>query len=309
MSNNTMTLIIGSGPAGYTAGIYAARAGLEPIMISGFQPGGQLTTTSMVENFPGFSEPIDGTELMNNMHKQAENLGVKMISDHVKSVDFSKKPFSIETDLGKTFTSNSIIISTGSSPKKSGVKGEDKFIGYGVSFCATCDGFFYRGKDVAILGGGNSAIVEALLLSHFTNSVTIIARSKLRGEKILIDKVLSNPKIKVKLNSTISEIYGTDAPKSLTGVKIENLETGDIKDLAVAGVFVAIGHSPNTSIFEGKIDLDNNGYIKLKENSTETSIEGIFAAGDVTNPRYKQAVIAAGLGCEAALDVEKYLNK
>lgn len=311
MSNKkAKTLIIGSGPAGYTAGIYAARAGLEPVMIAGFQPGGQLTTTSHIENFPGFPEAVGGMELMDLMRKQAENLGTQIINDHVKSANLKSRPFVIETEMGEVFEADTVIISTGSSPKKAGIVGEEKFWGFGVSTCATCDGFFYRGKDVAIVGGGNSAVAEALFLSNFTNSITIITRGDtIKAEKIMIDKALENPKITIKYQTIVEEITGTDKPKSVTGMRIKNLNTGVVEEMEIAGIFIAVGHSPNTSLFEGQIDLDEHKYIKIGDKSCKTNIDGVFAAGDVTNPKYKQAVVAASLGCIAALEAEKYLSE
>lgn len=304
---NTKLLIIGSGPAGYTAGIYAKRSGINPLLVSGMQLGGQLTTTTDIENFPGFPNPISGTELMERMMQQTQNLGVDIISDHINEIDFSKSPFTLKGD-NHTYVAESLIISTGASAKKANIVGEEKFWGFGVSACATCDGFFYRGKDVAVVGGGNAAIVEALHLTHFAKSVTLIhRRDKLRAEQVMIDRVLNNPKINVEWDSVVEEITGTEKPLSVTGIKIKNVKTNQVKDVALDGVFIAIGHQPNTDIFRGKLELDEQGYIVTK-NGTETSVKGVFAAGDVTNPKYKQAVIAAGMGCEAALDVEHYLN-
>ena len=304
---NTKLLIIGSGPAGYTAGIYAKRSGINPLLVSGMQLGGQLTTTTDIENFPGFPDPISGTELMERMMKQTENLGVEIISDHINDIDFSKRPFVLRGD-NHTYKADSLILSTGASAKKANIEGEEKFWGFGVSACATCDGFFYRGKDVAVVGGGNAAIVEALHLTHFAKSVTLIhRRDKLRAEQVMIDRVLNNPKIVVEWDSVVEEITGTEKPLSVTGIRIKNVKTNQLKEVALDGVFIAIGHQPNTDLFKGKLELDEQGYI-ITKNGTQTSVEGVFAAGDVTNPKYKQAVIAAGMGCEASLDVEHYLS-
>lgn len=303
-------LIIGSGPAGYTAAIYVSRSGIKPGVITGFQTGGQLTQTTEIENFPGFPKPILGAELMDRMSQQCLNLGTEFIVDQVKSIDFNTRPFKITTDGAKTFTADTVIIATGSSAKKSGIMGEDKFWGYGVSACATCDGFFYRGKDVAVIGGGNAAVIEALHLSHIANSVTLVhRRDELRAEKIMTERVLSNPKIHTEWDTIAEEIYGNEKPLGVTGIKLKNVKTNATKDLAVDGVFIAIGHQPNTSAFTD-IDLDPIGYIRTKHPlSTETNIEGVFAAGDVIGPRYKQAITAAASGCEAALDAVAYINK
>ncbi|MDD4557220.1 MAG: thioredoxin-disulfide reductase [Alphaproteobacteria bacterium] len=303
----TKLLIIGSGPAGYTAGIYAVRSGLSPLIVSGYQVGGQLTTTTDVENFPAFPEPINGTELMERMQKQCQNLGVEMVNDQIIEADFSKNPFLLKSEQ-HTYVAESVIISTGASAKKAGILGEEKFWGFGVSACATCDGFFYRGKDVAVVGGGNAAIVEALHLTHFAKSVTLIhRRDSLRAEKVMIERVLNNPKITVEWDSVVEEIYGEEQPRSVTGIKLRNVKTKQAKDIKLDGVFIAIGHQPNTDLFKAQLALDEQGYI-LTQNNTKTSVAGVFAAGDVTNPKYKQAVIAASMGCEAALDAETYLN-
>lgn len=305
----TNILIIGSGPAGYTAGIYAARSGLKSILITGFQTGGQLTTTTEIENFPGFPKPIYGSELMDKILQQCQNLGVEIIVDQVNDVDFSKNPFIIKTDGGNTFIADSVVIATGASAKKSNISGEDKYWSYGVSACATCDGFFCRDKDVAVIGGGNAAIIEALHLAQLTKSVTLIhRRDELRAEKVMIDRVLSNPKIKIEWDSVVEEIYGHENPLFLQGINIKNVKTNVVKKLAIDGLFIAIGHKPNTDIFKNKIKLNDFGYIITDNNSTQTSVKGVFAAGDVINPRYKQAIIAAGSGCEAALDAINFLN-
>ncbi|MDR1694423.1 MAG: thioredoxin-disulfide reductase [Lactobacillaceae bacterium] len=307
--SKTEIVIIGSGPAGYTAAIYVARSGVKPLLITGFQTGGQLTQTTEIENFPGFPEPIYGGELMDRMSRQCINLGVNIVVDHVKSADFKNPPFKLETESGNTYLADSIIIATGASAKKANIPGEERFFGYGVSACATCDGFFSRDKDVAVIGGGNAAVIEALHLSTLAKSVTIIhRRDELRAEKVMIDRVLSNPKIKVEWDSSVEEIYGAEMPAYVKGVKIKNIKTEKIKDIAVDGVFVAIGHKPNTDVFKDQIKLNEAGYIVVEKPATQTSIKGIFAAGDVIDPRYKQAITAAANGCEAGLDAVAYLH-
>lgn len=306
----TEILIIGSGPAGYTAGIYAVRSGLKPIIISGFQTGGQLTTTTDIENFPGFPDPMPGIDLMDRMKQQAENLGVRIVIDNVKEVDFSNRPFSVKTEGGKTFIAETIIIATGASAKKTDIKGEEKFWGFGVSACATCDGFLSRGKHVAVIGGGNAAVIEALHMVNLGSPVTLIhRRNTLRAEKVMAERVMSNPKINIEWDSVVDEIFGDEKPLGVTHIKIKNLKTGATKEIEVNTIFVAIGYQPNTEIFRDKIELNENGYIVTKHNSTETSIEGVFAAGDVANPRYKQAIMAAAKGAEAALDAAKFLEE
>lgn len=308
--HKTNILIIGSGPAGYTAGIYAARSGLKATLITGYQTGGQLTTTTEIENFPGFPKPIYGGELMDRMRQQCQNLGVEIVVDEVKDVDFKIRPFKVFGENNKVYIADSVVIATGASAKKAEIPGEDKYWGYGVSACATCDGFFCRDKDVAVIGGGNAAVIEALHLAHLTKSVTLIhRRDTLRAEKVMIDRVLSNPNIKVEWDSVVEEIYGRDKPEIVKGVKVKNVKTGEQKNIDVDGVFVAIGHKPNTDVFKEHLKLNDLGYILTEKNSTQTSIEGIFAAGDVSDPRYKQAVIAAGNGCEAALDAIAYINR
>lgn len=307
--HKTKVLIIGSGPAGYTAGIYTARAGLEPIIVSGYQAGGQLTTTTEIENFPAFPDPIQGTELMERMKSQCKNLGVRINHEHIKEIDVTSRPFKAMTDSGKTFTADTIIAATGASPQNLGSEGENKFRGFGVSYCATCDGFFYRNRDVIVVGGGNAAAIEALHLAETSKSVTLIhRRNELRAEKIMADRLMAHPKIKLEWDTVITEIIGQDTPRSMTGVKVRNVKSNQERTIEAEGIFIAIGYRPNTEIFKGKIDLDESGYIITDENSTKTSLEGIFAAGDVANPRYKQAILAAAKGCEAALDVEEYIK-
>lgn len=303
-------LIIGSGPAGYTAGIYAARAGLKPILVSGTQVGGQLTITTEVENFPGFPTPIQGGELMQRMRDQAQNLGVQIIDDTITEIDFDHRPFVCSSENANSFVSDSLIIATGASARWLGIPSETKFRGFGVSACATCDGFFYRNRNVAVVGGGNTALEEALYLTNFAKSVTIIhRRDEFRADKTMQERVKQNPKINVAWNSVVAEVVGTDTPLGVTGLKLKNVKTDNISDLAVDGVFIAIGHHPNTDLVKGHLELDEEGYIATKPDSCETSVKGVFAAGDIKDPRHRQAIIAAGSGCIAALEAEKYLNE
>ena len=305
----TDLLILGSGPAGYTAGIYAARAGLETMIVSGNQEGGQLTMTSSIENFPGFEE-INGFELMNKMKEQAVKLGVKFANDHIVEVDFSNRPFVCSSQNGHSYKARAVIIATGSSAKWLNMESEKKYLGYGVSACATCDGFFYRGRTVVVVGGGNSAVSEALYLATLANKVILVhRRNQLRADKILQDRVLNNKKIVVEWNSVVEEILGEDEPKKVTGIKIRNVETDTVKTLDADGVFVAVGHQPNTDIFKGNIVLDAKGYIETRGKSSETIVEGVFAAGDVKDPKYKQAVISAGSGAIAAMDAIEFLDR
>lgn len=303
-------LIIGSGPAGYTAGIYAARAGLKPLLVSGEQIGGQLTITTDVENFPGFPSPIAGSELMHNMRVQAHNVGVQIVDDKIIEVDFSRRPFECNSENHNLFCGNSVIIATGASARWLGLPSEEKFRGFGVSGCATCDGFFYRNRDVAVVGGGNTAVEEALYLTNFANSVTLIhRRDALRADKTMQKRLLENPKITVEWDCVVEDIIGTDNPLSVTGVKIKNIKNDKSKIIKVEGLFIAIGHHPNTEIFKGQIELDKDGYIVTEPNSCKTSIPGIFAAGDVKDPYFRQAVTAAGSGCVAALEAERWLTE
>ena len=305
----TKMLIIGSGPAGYTAGIYAARSGLNPILVSGNQEGGQLTITTEIENFPGFPEPIGGLELMQRMKQQAENVGVTLISDYIREVNFDKRPFVCKSENGNTFVADCVIIATGASARWLGLESEKKFLGFGVSGCATCDGFFYRGKDVAVVGGGNTAADEALYLSNIAKSVTLIhRRNELRADKVMQERVLKNEKIKVEWDSVVDEVFG-EMPKGVTGAVLKNVKTGEKKEIKVDGIFIAIGHHPNTDIFKGILDINEEGYLITKPGSCQTNIEGVFAAGDVQNPNFRQAVVAAGSGCIASLEAEKFLNK
>lgn len=306
---HAQVVIIGSGPAGYTAAVYTARAMLKPVMIAGFEPGGQLMITTDVENYPGFAEAIQGPWLMEQMRLQAEHVGTEMISDHVTDVDFSTRPFAITCDSGARFTADAVIIATGAKAKWLGLPSEEAFKGYGVSACATCDGFFYRGKDVVVVGGGNSAVEEALYLANLASSVTLVhRRDSLRSEKILQDRLLNHPKIKPIWNSEIAEICGTDQPPSVTHVMLRNVETGALSKLVTHGVFVAIGHKPASEIFAGKLDMKPSGYLITEPGSTRTNIPGVFAAGDVADDTYRQAVTAAGMGCMAALEAERWLH-
>ncbi len=306
----TPVLIIGSGPAGYTAGIYAARAGLKPILVSGQQIGGQLTITTDVENFPGFPTPIAGTELMHNMRTQAHNVGVQIIDDTILEVDLKQYPFECNSENHDLFIADTIIIATGASTRWLGLPSETKFRGFGVSGCATCDGFFYRNRDVAVVGGGNTAVEEAVYLTNFAKSVTLIhRRDALRADKTMQDRLFANPKIHVEWNSVVEEVVGTETPLGVTGVKIKNVKTDEIKTLNVEGLFIAIGHHPNTEIFQPSIETDEEGYIKTLPDSSRTNIDGVFAAGDVKDSTFKQAVTAAASGCVAALEAERFLSQ
>ncbi len=307
-THHTRVLILGSGPAGCTAAIYAARANLEPLMVAGIQPGGQLTITTDVENYPGFADVIQGPWLMEQMQVQAQAVGARLISDIIVEVDLSKRPFVCSGDSGDTYTAETMIISTGANARWLGLPAEKKFMGFGVSACATCDGFFYRGKKVAVIGGGNTAVEEAIYLTNHAEKVTLIhRRDELRAEKILQDRLLKNPKIEVVWNSVLVDILGDEDPPGVTAVQLENVKTSETTDLAVDGVFIAIGHDPATKLFVGKLDMDGEGYITSAPDSTATSVPGVFAAGDVTDKVYRQAVTAAGMGCMSALEAEKFL--
>ena len=301
-------IILGSGPAGCTAAIYAARAMLEPVIISGIQPGGQLTITTEVENYPGFAEAIQGPWLMDQMQAQAQHLGTKFVTDTIASVDLTRRPFKLTGDSGDLYTCDTLIIATGASANWLGLPSENKFQGFGVSACATCDGFFYRGKNVAVVGGGNTAVEEALFLTNFADKVTLIhRRDTLRADKTNQARLLANKKIDVLYDSAIAEVLGTEEPKGVTGIRIKNTVTGTTKDLAVHGLFIAIGHSPATALFKGKLDMDEEGYILTAPDSTHTSVAGVYAAGDVKDKVFRQAVTAAGMGCMAALEAERFL--
>ena len=307
---HSKVLIIGSGPAGYTAAIYAARAMLNPVLVSGMEPGGQLTTTTDVENYPGFSGVIQGPWLMEEMRKQAEVVGTNFKSDMIKEVNFKKSPFELLGESGDKYTAETVIIATGAQARWLNLDSEKKYRGFGVSACATCDGFFYKNKEVVVVGGGNAAVEEALFLTKFASNVTLIhRRDSLRAEKLLQQKILSHPKIKIIWNNKIKEIIGTENPKGVTGVVIENTKDQSISKIDTHGIFVAIGHDPATKIFTNQIEMDDEGYIITKPDSTKTNIKGVFAAGDVKDKTYRQAVTAAGMGCMAALEAEKFLSK
>ena len=312
-THHTKVLIIGAGPAGYTAAIYAARANLQPVLVQGMQPGGQLTITTDVENYPGFAEPIQGPWLMDQMAKQAEHVGTRMMFDVIVDVDFSTRPFVCTGDSGDTYTADAVIIATGAQARWLGIPSEEAFRGYGVSACATCDGFFFRGKEVAVIGGGNSAVEEALYLTNHASKVTVIhRRDSFRSEKILQDRLFRNPKIEVVWDSVVEEIVGTGDgsltnPRAVTGVRIRNVKTDAETTIPVEGVFVAIGHVPATEVFKGKVAMDEAGYVLTAPDSTATNIPGVFAAGDVKDKVFRQAVTAAGMGCMAALEVERWL--
>lgn len=301
-------IILGSGPAGYTAAVYAARAMLKPLLIQGNQPGGQLTITTDVENYPGFAEAIQGPWLMEQMQAQAEHVGTEIVMDHIASVDLKKRPFTLNGDSGDVYTCDVLIICTGAQARWLGLPSEETFQGHGVSACATCDGFFYRGKEVIVAGGGNTAVEEAIFLTNFAKRVTLVhRRDSLRAEKILQDRLFKNPKIEVVWDHTIEEIVGSDEPKAVTGVRLKNTKTGAINERAADGVFIAIGHAPATELFKGQLDMTKGGYLITSPDSTATSIEGVYAAGDVKDEIYRQAVTAAGMGCMAALEAERYL--
>lgn len=301
-------IIVGSGPAGYTAAIYAARAMLQPLLIQGIQPGGQLTITTDVENYPGFAETIQGPWLMEQMQAQAANVGTEIVADHVIEVDFKRRPFWLKGDSGAEYTADSVIISTGAQAKWLGLPSEEKFKGHGVSACATCDGFFYRDKDVLVVGGGNTAVEEALFLTNFARQVTVVhRRDEFRAERILQHRLFKNPKINVIWDTVLDEILGEENPPRVTGARLRNVKTGAISELPVDGIFIAIGHAPATEVFRGHVEMKPNGYIVTAPDSTATNVPGVYAAGDVTDEIYRQAVTAAGMGCMAALEAERYM--
>lgn len=306
---HTKVLIIGAGPAGYTAAIYTARANLSPVLIQGMQPGGQLTITTDIENWPGVAEPVQGPWLMEQMALQAQRVGATLVQDIVRVVDFDQRPFQISCDSGQVYRAEAVVVATGAQARWLGLESEKKFQGYGVSGCATCDGFFYRGKDVVVVGGGNTAMEEALYLSGLAKQVTMIhRRDEFRGEKILRERVSRNPKIKVLWDSIVDEIEGDETPVlGMTGVRVRNVKTEETILLKTDGVFIAIGHSPATALFKDKLPMDEEGYLLTKPDSTATEVAGVFAAGDVKDKVYRQAVTAAGMGCMAALEIEKYL--
>ena len=307
-SIHSKMIIVGSGPAGYTAAIYAARAMLEPILISGLQPGGQLTITTDVENYPGFADSVQGPWLMDQMRAQAEHVGTKMVSDLIVSADLKQSPFKLVGDGGDIYTCDTLVIATGAQAKWLGIPSEMAFQGFGVSACATCDGFFFRNKPVIVVGGGNSAVEEALYLANLASKVTLVhRRDSLRSEKILQDRLFSNPKIEVIWNSAVEEICGTDKPKSVTHVVLKDTKTGALSTVSTDGVFVAIGHSPSSAVFADQLRMKPGGYIWTAPDSTATSVEGVYAAGDVTDDIFRQAVTAAGMGCMAALEGDRWI--
>lgn len=311
-AKHTKVLIIGSGPAGYTAAIYAARANLKPIQFLGIQPGGQLTITTEVENYPGFADPIQGPWLMEQMRAQAENVGTETVQDLITDVDFSKKPYTVTADSGDIYTADTVIITTGAKARWLGLESEEKFQNMGVSACATCDGFFFRNKKVAVVGGGNSAVEEALFLANMCEKVTLIhRRDELRAERIMQERLFKHPKIEIIWDSTVDEILGVemgqgDAP-GVTGLRIKSVKDDSTSEIDVDGVFIAIGHDPATNLFKGKLDMDDEGYLITAPDSTATSVSGVYAAGDVKDKTYRQAVTAAGMGCMAALEADKYI--
>ncbi|MEE9139551.1 MAG: thioredoxin-disulfide reductase [Alphaproteobacteria bacterium] len=306
--HHSKILILGSGSAGYTAGIYASRANLEPLLITGLQPGGQLTITTDVENYPGFADVVQGPWLMEQMRQQAEKVGTRIVNDVIVEADLSRRPFACTGDSGDVYTGDTLIICTGAQARWLGLESEEKFKGFGVSACATCDGFFFRDKEVAVVGGGNTAVEEAMFLTNFATKVKVIhRRDELRAEKILQGRLFANDKIEVVWDNVVEEILGTDEPPGVTGLRLKNVETGKASEIEVEGVFVAIGHTPATELFRGQLEMDEGGYIVAAPDGTATSVPGVFAAGDVRDKVYRQAVTAAGTGCMAALDAERFL--
>jgi thioredoxin reductase (NADPH) len=306
-TRHTKVLIIGSGPAGYTAGVYASRAMLEPILVQGIEPGGQLTTTTEVENWPGDTE-VQGPDLMIRMEAHAKAMGCEIIGDIISDLDLSQRPFTAKGDSGAVYTADAVILATGARAKWLGLPSEEKFKGFGVSACATCDGFFYRGQEIVVIGGGNTAVEEALFLTNFASKVTLIhRRDELRAEKILQDRLLKHPKIELLWFHQLDEVIGTDSPLGVEGVRVKNVKTGEITEIACKGVFVAIGHSPATELVKDVLETHSGGYVVVEPGSTRTSIPGVYAAGDLTDDTYRQAITSAGMGCMAALDAEKFL--
>ena len=307
-THHSKTLIVGSGPAGFTAAIYAARANLNPVLVKGLQPGGQLTITTEVENYPGFADPVQGPALMEEMQKQAENVGAALFDDIIVEADLSRRPFRLSGDSGDVYTGDTLIVCTGASARWLGLESEQSFMGIGVSACATCDGFFFREREVAVVGGGNTAVEEALYLTNHASKVTLIhRRGDLRAEKILQDRLFANEKVSVAWDSVVEEVLGSKMPPGVTGVRTRNVKTGEVSDLANDGLFVAIGHTPNTDLFKGQLDMDDEGYLITRPDSTATSVDGVFAAGDVQDKIYRQAVTAAGTGCMGALEAGRFL--
>jgi thioredoxin reductase (NADPH) len=309
-SRHSRVLILGSGPAGYTAAIYAARAMLKPVLVQGIQPGGQLTITTDVENYPGFAKVIQGPWLMEEMKAQAEHVGTEIVSDTITEVRLKDRPIWLKGDSGQEYTCDALIICTGAQAKWLNLPSEEKFKGFGVSACATCDGFFYRNKKVLVIGGGNTAVEEALFLTNFASEVVVVhRREEFKAERILQDRLFKHPKIKVMWNTVLEDVLGTDDPRGVTHGRLKNVKTGAVEDVAADGIFVAIGHKPATELFEGQLPFKQGGYLITEPRSTATAIEGVFAAGDVTDDIYRQAVTAAGLGCMAALEAEKWLHQ
>ena len=307
-THHSKVLIVGSGAAGYTAAIYASRANLKPALVRGIQPGGQLTITTDVENYPGFAEAVQGPWLMDQINEQAKNVGTKMFEDTIVEADLSAQPFRAVGDSGAVYTGDTLIIATGASARWLGLESEQKFSGFGVSACATCDGFFFREKPVAVIGGGNTAVEEALFLTNFATKVSLIhRRDELRAEKILQDRLFGNDKIEPVWDSVLEEVLGTDDPPGVTGARIKNVKSGEVSELSVEGIFIAIGHDPNTELFKGQLDMDDDRYIITAPDSTATSVPGVFATGDVQDKVYRQAVTAAGTGCMGALEAERFL--
>jgi thioredoxin reductase (NADPH) len=307
-THHSKVLIIGSGAAGYTAAIYASRANLKPIMVRGIQPGGQLTITTDVENYPGFAEAVQGPWLMEQMHSQAKNVGTEIFEDIIVETDLSARPFRTVGDSGDIYTGDTLIIATGASARWLGLESEEKFSGFGVSACATCDGFFFREKPVAVIGGGNTAVEEALFLTNFASKVFLVhRRDELRAEKILQDRLLKNDKIELVWDSVLDEVLGSEDPLGVTGIRVRNVKSDSVSEIVLDGVFIAIGHTPNSDIFKGQVDMDNHGYILTQPGATRTSVDGVFAAGDVQDSFYRQAVTAAGTGCMSALEAERLL--
>jgi thioredoxin reductase (NADPH) len=308
-TRHSQIIILGSGPAGYTAAIYAARALRKPMLIAGIQPGGQLTITTDVENYPGFADVIQGPWLMEQMRAQAIHVGTEMVEDHIIKADLQKKPFTLTGDSGQTYTCDVLIVCTGAQAKWLGLESETKFKGFGVSACATCDAFFYRNKEVIVVGGGNTAVEEALHLTHFASKVTVVhRRDHFRAEKILQDRLFKNPKVNILWDTELVDVIGQEGPLSVTKAKLRNLKTGEVTEQPVHGIFIAIGHAPQTQLFTGQLEMKVGGYLLTHPNSTATSVPGVFAAGDVADDIFRQAVTAAGLGCMAALEAEKYLE-
>ncbi|MFZ1813836.1 MAG: thioredoxin-disulfide reductase [Rhizobiaceae bacterium] len=308
-SVHTPVLIIGSGPAGYTAAIYAARAMLKPVLIAGLEQGGQLMITTEVENYPGYAEPVMGPWMMEQMLKQAQHVGAEIINDHIVEADIASRPFRLKGDSGRIYTGDTLIICTGAKARWLGIESEQKFMGFGVSACATCDGFFYRGKEVIVVGGGNSAVEEALYLSNLASKVTVVhRRDSFRAEKILQERLFARANVEIIWNTTLEEILGKDGmPPSVTGARLRNTVTSAVTEMKIDGIFVAIGHAPQTELFEGKLKKKKSGYLWTAPDSTQTEVPGVFAAGDITDDKFRQAVTAAGMGCMAALEAEKYI--